>query len=38
MNKVEEGVSAKVTQRIRFLCSHSTEESERGKDILRFKS
>ena len=38
MNKVEEGAPAKITQRIRFLCSHSTEESGRGKDFLRFKS
>ena len=38
MNKVEEGAPAKVTQRKRFHCSCSTEESERGKDFLRFKS
>ena len=38
MNKVEEGAPAKVTQRKRFLCSCSTEESVRGKDFLRFKS
>ena len=33
MNKVEEGAPAKVTQRKRFHCSCSTEESERGKDF-----
>ena len=38
MNKVEEGAPAKVTQRKRSHCGHSTEESERGKDFLRFKS
>ena len=38
MNKVEERAPAKITQRKRFHCGCSTEESERGKDFLRFKS